>query len=96
MLNKYSSMVNNAGIAPDGAKGMPIWEFDEDIFDLALKVNVKGTLIGTKFASRQMIKQEPHKSGQRGWIVNLGSVYGLVGEATVGSYISLNNSRPPE
>jgi NAD(P)-dependent dehydrogenase (short-subunit alcohol dehydrogenase family) len=35
-------------------------------------------MLGTKYASRQMIKQEPHKCGQRGWIVILASIYGLV------------------
>lgn len=89
-------MINNAGIATDGLKGGPIWEFDEDLFDSILKVNVKGTMLGCKFASRQMIKQEPHKSGHRGWIVNLGSIYGLVGERTVGSYKPSITWRPIE
>jgi NAD(P)-dependent dehydrogenase (short-subunit alcohol dehydrogenase family) len=83
--NMYTNMINNAGILAERAKAAPIWDFDEDVFNLAIKVDLKGTMLGTKYASRQMIKQEPHRNGQRGWIVNLSSIYGLVGEATIGT-----------
>lgn len=26
-----------------------------------------------------MLKQEPHSSGDRGWVINLASIWGLVG-----------------
>ena len=34
--------------------------------------------IGIRAAAAQMVKQEPYPSGDRGWIVNLASVFGLV------------------
>ena len=76
-------MVNNAGISSAAHTPKPIWDADEDSFDTDIRINLKGTMLGVKYASRQMIKQEPHKGGQRGWIVNLGSIYGLVGEHTL-------------
>lgn len=79
-------MVNNAGIAMEAGEhgNRPVWEFDEGAFAKTLDVNVKGVFLGTKFASRQMKGQEPHESGDRGWIINLASVYGLVGDAGTG------------
>ena len=79
-------MINNAGYAPEAKQpGKPVWEYDEDAFDLVVKINLKGSMLGTKYAAKQMIKQEPHKCGQRGWIVNIGSIYGLVGEQLLGT-----------
>lgn len=34
-----------------------------------------------KYAVRQMMKQDPLSSGERGWIVNVASIGGLVGLA---------------
>lgn len=42
-------------------------------------VNGKGVWLGCKYAAAQMLGQEPHSSGERGWIINLASVLGLVG-----------------
>ncbi|KAL2003431.1 hypothetical protein VTN02DRAFT_3834 [Thermoascus thermophilus] len=33
-----------------------------------------------------MLEQEPHPSGDRGWIINTASVIGMVGQATAGEY----------
>jgi len=33
-----------------------------------------------------MLAQEPHPSGDRGWIINTASVIGLVGQATASEY----------
>jgi NAD(P)-dependent dehydrogenase (short-subunit alcohol dehydrogenase family) len=72
-------MVNNAGIAVEaGAHGnRPVWEYDEAAFEKTLSVNTTGVFLGTKFAARQMVGQEPGPSGDRGWIINLASVFGM-------------------
>lgn len=74
-----SSMVNNAGIAIEASNPQPIWSYSEDSWDRTLAVNAKGVFLGCKYASAQMMKQEPHASGDRGWIINLASVLGLNG-----------------
>lgn len=42
-------------------------------------INVRGVWLLCKFALRQMLTQPPHASGDRGWIVNISSVAGLIG-----------------
>ena len=72
-------MVNNAGISVEtGSHGTrPVWEYEEEAFERTLGVNVKGVFLGVKYAAGQMVRQEPGPGGDRGWIVNLASVYGL-------------------
>jgi NAD(P)-dependent dehydrogenase (short-subunit alcohol dehydrogenase family) len=72
-------MVNNAGISMETSEhgSRPVWEYEEAAFERTLDVNVKGVFLGTKYASRQMVAQEPGPGGDRGWIINLSSVYGM-------------------
>lgn len=44
-----------------------------------MAVNVKSIFLGCKYVIAQMLKQDVHPSGDRGWIINLSSIYGLVG-----------------
>jgi NAD(P)-dependent dehydrogenase (short-subunit alcohol dehydrogenase family) len=81
-------MVNNAGIAVEAGEhgNKPVWEVEESAFEKTLSVNVKGVFLGTKFASKQMVSQEPGSNGDRGWIVNLASVYGLGGGVGISEF----------
>jgi NAD(P)-dependent dehydrogenase (short-subunit alcohol dehydrogenase family) len=74
-------MVNNAGIAMEAGEhgNRPVWEYEEAAFEKTMDVNIKGVFLGTKYASKQMVGQEPGAGGDRGWIINLSSVYGLRG-----------------
>ncbi|KAF1990469.1 putative short chain type dehydrogenase [Aulographum hederae CBS 113979] len=83
-------MVNNAGIAPEASKTLvPIWEAEEDVWDATMLVNSRGVFLGCKYAAAQMIKQEPLPDiGDRGWIVNIASLVGLVGGAGAVAYVS--------
>jgi NADP-dependent 3-hydroxy acid dehydrogenase YdfG len=78
-------MVNNAGIAVESGEhgSKPVWEVEEGAFEKTLGVNTKGVFLGTKFAAKQMVSQEPGANGDRGWIVNMASVYGLGGGAGI-------------
>jgi NAD(P)-dependent dehydrogenase (short-subunit alcohol dehydrogenase family) len=49
------------------------------VFDKTMRINARGTFLGCKYAIAQMLKQDLHPSGDRGWIINLASVAGLVG-----------------
>jgi NAD(P)-dependent dehydrogenase (short-subunit alcohol dehydrogenase family) len=75
-------MVNNAGISMETGEhgGRPVWEYEEAAFERTMDVNVKGVFLGTKYASKQMVGQEPVvEGGDKGWIINLSSVYGMRG-----------------
>ncbi|KAF2820988.1 short-chain dehydrogenase/reductase-like protein [Ophiobolus disseminans] len=89
-FGRVDIMVNNAGIAIETTEHgpRPVWDFDESAFEKTMQVNIKGVFLGTKFATRQMKDQKPHPSGDRGWIINLASVYGLVGGTATCAYIT--------
>lgn len=71
-------IVNNAGIAPPPSL---IHETAEEEWDRVMAVNARSVFLGSKYAIRQMLRQEPHPSGDRGWIINVASIGGLVGIA---------------
>ena len=68
--------MNNAGIAPPPSL---LHETSEEVWDQVMAVNARSVFLGSKYAITQMLKQEPHQSGDRGWIINIASVAGLVG-----------------
>lgn len=58
-------------------------------------VNARGVFLGMKYAITQMMKQEPRPSGERGWIVNMGSIasqVGLAGESELNRAWNTNES----
>ncbi len=69
-------LINNAGITRDDL----LLRMDADEWDLVMAVNLKGTFLMTKHASRYMVRQ---KSGR---IVNMASVSGLVGNPGQANY----------
>ena len=79
-------MVNNAGIAVEATNPGHIWDTSLDTWEKTMAINSTGVFLGTKFASAQMLKQEPHSSGDRGWIVNTASIMGLVAAAQSPAY----------
>ena len=74
---RLDATVNNAGIA---GPNKPSHEVTEAEWDLVMNINVKGVFFCTKHAVIQM-----KKSGG-GSIVNLSSIYGLVGAADLPPY----------
>ncbi len=70
-------LVNNAGIA---GINKPTHEIEESEWDALMKVNVNGVFLCTKHAIPQM------KSAGIGSIINLSSIYGLIGNADVPPY----------
>ena len=53
-----------------------------------MSLNSTGVFLGTKHACAQMLKQDPHSSGDRGWIINTASILGLVAAAGSPAYCS--------
>jgi NAD(P)-dependent dehydrogenase (short-subunit alcohol dehydrogenase family) len=63
-------LVNSAGVAPRNAPADWDWE---KVWDFVMAVNMKGTFLMSRAVADQMVKQGG------GSIVNLSSIYGLVG-----------------
>lgn len=76
-FGKLDATVNNAGIA--GAN-KPTHELSEEEWDSVMNVNVKGVFFCTKHAIPHM------KKNGSGSIVNLSSIYGLVGAGDIPPY----------
>jgi NAD(P)-dependent dehydrogenase (short-subunit alcohol dehydrogenase family) len=43
-----------------------------------MRVNAKSVFLGSKYGLGQMLAQEPHDSGDRGWIINISSIMGMI------------------
>jgi len=70
---------NNAGIEGSVA---PTAEYDEEMFDRVISVNVKGVFLGLRHVLPVMLKQ------QRGAVVNTASVAGLVASPGMPAYVA--------
>lgn len=64
----------------------PIHLLEESDWDATMRVNARSVFLGCKYAITQMLHQELDSSGDRGWIVNMSSVFGLVGGPTNRTY----------
>lgn len=71
--------VNNAGIYPS----QPLLEMTDEDWDRVMDVNVRGAFVGSREAARRMVA-----AGAGGVIVNLASVAGYRGRATLAHYSS--------
>ncbi len=75
-------LVNNAG-APAGPDRVNVIDLPEDVWDLVIDVNLKGTFLMSQAISRHMI----HRGGG-GKIINMSSVSGKIGNAKFAAYCS--------
>ena len=71
--------MNNAGISIEARSPAVLHLTDEATWDTTMRVNVKSVFLGCKYALGQMLAQEPHASGDRGWIINISSIMGMIG-----------------
>ncbi|KAJ5737928.1 NAD(P)-binding protein [Penicillium malachiteum] len=71
-------LVNNAGISIEARLPAVLHLTDEATWDTTMRVNVKSVFLGCKYALAQMLAQEPHSSGDRGWIINISSIMGII------------------
>lgn len=75
-FGRIDVVVNNAGITRDGL----LIRMSEEDWDLVMNINLKGTFLMTKAASRVMMKQ------RSGVFVNIASVIGLMGNPGQANY----------
>jgi NAD(P)-dependent dehydrogenase (short-subunit alcohol dehydrogenase family) len=73
-------LVNNAGSRP-GKDRVPVYELEEEEWDLVQRVNVKGTFLCSRAVSREMINR-----GQGGKIIVISSSAGKRGRARFAAY----------
>ncbi|SPJ88954.1 related to dehydrogenases with different specificities (related to short-chain alcohol dehydrogenases) [Fusarium torulosum] len=88
-FGRLDILVNNAGISLEshGKLGPKlIADTDDSTFDTTWAVNAKSVFLGCKYAIQQFLRQAPGPTGDRGWIINIASVYGLKPEAEHVSY----------
>ncbi|KAI8625858.1 NAD(P)-binding protein [Xylariaceae sp. FL1651] len=79
-FGRVDILVNNAGISIEAGRApLAIHETPEDTWDMTMAVNTKSVFLGCKYVIAQMLKQDLHSSGHRGWIINMSSIFGLVG-----------------
>ncbi|RFU81358.1 short-chain alcohol dehydrogenase [Trichoderma arundinaceum] len=80
-------LVNNAGISIEaGKQALKIHETPEQWWDLTMAVNTKSVFLVSKYVIAQMLRQEKLASRDRGWIINISSIYGLVGGRYIPCY----------
>ncbi|KND86421.1 putative oxidoreductase [Tolypocladium ophioglossoides CBS 100239] len=73
-------LVNNAGISIEaGRPPARLHETPLETWDTTMAVNTRSIFLGCKYAIAQMLKQTELPSDDRGWIINISSIYGLVG-----------------
>ncbi|KAF4500108.1 short-chain alcohol dehydrogenase [Fusarium agapanthi] len=84
-FGRIDVLVNNAGISVEaGKEPRRVHETPEDWWDLTLAVNLKSIFLVSKYVIAQMLKQDKSETGDRGWIINMSSIFGLVGGVTNG------------
>ncbi|KAI9668803.1 MAG: hypothetical protein M1831_000872 [Alyxoria varia] len=91
---KIDVLVNNAGISLESKNPQPIHLVPDEQYDQTMRVNARSVFLGCKHVITQMLKQDAivdsaslgparTKRRQRGAIVNISSIYGLVGDKLV-------------
>lgn len=88
MANGYPRIVNAAGIAPEILNPQPIWSLPDSTWTSTMGVNATGVLNACRAATAQMMKQSPLPNGDRGWVVNIASIYGQTGAAGNGKSLT--------
>ncbi|RYP43192.1 hypothetical protein DL768_010044 [Monosporascus sp. mg162] len=86
-FGRVDILVNNAGISIEADRPPAgVHETPEETWDTTMAVNAKSVFLGSKYVIAQMLRQEMHSSGHRGWIINMSSIFGLVGGRHNASY----------
>ena len=85
-FGRLDVMVNNAGVSLETRTPGPVHQATDELWHKTMAINAGSVFYGCKYATGQMLKQEPHPSGDRGWIINLSSIFGVVATSTCPAY----------
>ncbi|KAJ5911298.1 NAD(P)-binding protein [Penicillium subrubescens] len=78
VYGRLDILVNNAGISIEARFPAVLHLTDEATWDTTMRVNAKSVFLGSKYGLGQILAQEPHDSGDRGWIINISSIMGMI------------------
>ena len=78
-FGRLDILINNAGIEGQVA---PLQEYDEDVFESVMQVNVMGTFLNLKYGMSRML------AAGHGSIVNVASVAAIRGRVGLGAYVA--------
>lgn len=53
-----------------------------------MRINARGTFLGCKYGIAQMLRQPAQPNGERGWVINIASIAGLVAFGGCPAYCS--------
>jgi meso-butanediol dehydrogenase / (S,S)-butanediol dehydrogenase / diacetyl reductase len=79
-LGQIDILVNNAA-SSHGRDLVPVVDLDEDVWDMAMRINLKGAFLCSKFVAREMIRR-----GLGGKIIVMSSAVGKRGQACRAAY----------
>ncbi|KAJ5980883.1 Short-chain dehydrogenase [Penicillium waksmanii] len=89
-VNEYGRLdilVNNAGVGLEALRPLAMChQTDEDLWDTTMRINSKSVFLGCKYAIAQMLTQDAHPTGDRGWIINISSIMAMIGGSHNPSY----------
>ncbi|GME62416.1 NAD(P)-binding protein [Neofusicoccum parvum] len=77
-FGRLDVMVNNAGVSFEAKAPAVLHLTDDGVWDETMRINARSVFLGCKHAIAQMLRQDPHESGDRGWIINMSSIMGLI------------------
>lgn len=81
-FGRLDCVIANAGIV----HSCDVLDLTEEDFDRVLRVNLKGVFLTGQLAARVMVKQTPDTHGQRGTVINMSSVNGVMTIPDIASY----------
>ncbi|KAE9378326.1 NAD(P)-binding protein [Stipitochalara longipes BDJ] len=85
-FGRVDILVNNAGVSFEARNPAILHLTDENTWDKTMDINAKSVFLGGKYAITQMLQQELHPPGDRGWIVNISSIMSIVAGTENPSY----------
>jgi NAD(P)-dependent dehydrogenase (short-subunit alcohol dehydrogenase family) len=87
-FGRLDVMVNNAGVALEAKVPGPIHKTTYDIWDKTMAINSTSVFLGCKYAIAQMLNQAPHSSGDKGWVINISSILGIIATRECPAYVA--------
>ena len=80
---RIDSVIANAGIV----HAADILDLEEEDFDRVISINLRGVFLTGQLAAKIMINQQPDDAGNKGTIINMSSVNGVLAIPAIAPYV---------